>query len=366
MRRQGFNAQTGNVGNGINRKEMALASGGKKNLKIRYILLAAVVILVAAGWSGGWLFLQQELDRQIELQLETANRSGTTIACEERAIAGYPFRFEVNCSKPVAAAASGTRVSLEGLNAIALVYNPRHIILEADGPATISDPLSGQTISTDWSSARSSVIFSDQGARRFDAVVENITGSVSGPVPAGLNVDKAELHVRPVPDVAEAAEAFFSADGLSMSSSDSAEAAPDIRLHVRLENGAALLSGMPLHALPRDAAGSLPLELKLLSLSSGNTEISAAGTLQLTASGTVSGKLDVRIKGVKGAGDLLAGFFPAESPIPESLQGIAVALGKPEPGTDTIRLPVTVDNGQLKVGFVPLGVSIPQLAPAAF
>lgn len=346
-----------------------MASGRKKNLKVRYIVLAAVVILVAAGWSGGWLFFRQELDKQIDFQLQAANGSGATIACEERGIAGYPFRFEVNCKKPIAAAASGTRFSLGGLNAIALVYNPRHIIFEADGPATISDPLSGQTISTDWSSARSSVIFSDKGARQFDAVIENITGSVSGPIPAGLNVDKAELHIRPVPDQAEAAEAFFSADGVALPSTGSGGATPDIRLHVRLENGVALLNGVPLQALPRDTAGSLPFELMLFSLSSGSSEISASGDLQLTASGTVSGNLDVRVKGVKEAGSLLAGFFPEGSTVPESLQGIAVALGTPEangPDADTIRLPVSIDNGQLKVGFVPLGVSIPQLAPAAF
>lgn len=343
-----------------------MASGQKKNLKVRYIVLAAVVILVAAGWSGGWLFFRQQLDKQIDLQLQAANGSGATIACADRGIAGYPFRFEVNCDKPVAAAASGTRFSLDGLNAVALVYNPWHIIFEADGPATLSDPLSGQTLSTDWSSARSSVIFSDQGARQFDAVVENITGSVSGPVPAGLNVAKAELHIRPVPEQAEAVEAFFSADGVSLPSNGSGENAPDMRLHIRLENGAALLSGVPFHALPRNGDGSLPFELMLFSLSSGNSDISAGGKLRLTASGTVSGKLDVRVKGIREAGNLLAGFFPEGSTIPESLQGIAIALGTPEAGADSIRLPVTIDNGQLKVGIVPLGVSIPQLAPAAF
>lgn len=294
-----------------------MASGGKKNLKVRYIVLAAVVVLVVAGWSGGWLLFRQELDKQIDLQMQAANGSGATIACEERGIAGYPFRFEINCEKPVAAAASGTRISLGGLNAVALVYNPRHIIFEADGPATLSDPLSGHTISTDWSSARSSVIFSSEGARQFDAVVENISGSISGPVPAGLNVDKAELHIRPVPERAEAAEAFFSADGMSLPSNGSGENTPDLRLHVRLENGAALLSGVPFHALPRDGAGALPLELMLFSLSSGSSEISASGDLQLTASGTVSGALDVRVKGIAEAANLLAGFFPEGSTVPE-------------------------------------------------
>ena len=152
----------------------------------------------------------------------------------------------------------------------------------------------------------------------------------------------------------------MSADGFRPAGSGSLDA----RAHVRLESGAGLLAGQQLADLPRMEDGALPIELALLSLASGNTEITARGPLHITASGALDGKVELQIKEIDGMDKLLGNLFPEGSTLPASLKGTAVALGTPgddAEGNPVIKVPLTIDQGNFKVGIVPLGITIPPL-----
>lgn len=342
--------------------------GPKRNLKLRYSLLAAAVFLAMAAWSGGWFYMRAELEKRLDMALQNTNRTGNTIACADRTIAGFPFRFEVSCAKPLATANAGAMLSLDRLDAVALVYNPWHIIFDAFGPMEARDPLTGTAITAKWTSARSSVLLSGSAARQIDVVFDDLAVSSPAPVLNGIGTGHLEFHARPVPEQPNAVEGFLSAKNLNAAQLNNLAGHLDGRLHIRVENGIGLLSGMPLNALPRAEDGSLPFDVAWFSLTSGDTEVTAHGTLKLTVSGTVSGKLSLGIYGLNDAKNVLAALFPEGSTAPESLIGAAIALGKPKTDENKrqfLELPLTLEEGSVRVGMVPLGITIPPLAAGA-
>ncbi|WP_417677791.1 DUF2125 domain-containing protein [Roseibium sp.] len=342
-----------------------MSAGQKKNLKFRYTLMVAAVAVVIAAWSGGWFYIRGLVDQRITSELSVLNGSGNRIACGKREIAGFPFRFEIGCLEPVITDASGLTVSLKRLEAVALVYNPWHVILQADGPASAGLPFEGEALSATWTSALSSVRVSGNGIRKFDAAVKDFDLASIGADFGGLNAKTVEFHARPVPETPNAIEVFASAGGLQIEQPDGIGAPVDARVHLRLENGLDLFSGAPLAALPRDDDGFLPVDLVWMSLKSELTEITTSGQLRLAVDGTLSGKVDLMIKGIDQSDNLLARLFPAETGIPATLKGTAMAFGvretNPE-GVEVTRLSLTIDRGALRVGIVPLGITIPPFA----
>ncbi|MBD1546479.1 DUF2125 domain-containing protein [Roseibium aggregatum] len=341
-----------------------MGAGPKKNLKLRYITMAAAVAVLIAVWSGGWFYIRGLVDQRMTAGLDAINGSGNLIACKDREIGGFPFRFEVGCIGPVITDPSGLSVSLKRLEAVALVYNPWHVIFEADGPAAAGLPVQGNALSATWTSALSSMRVSGNGIRRADLSVKDFDLASNDIDFAGLKAKTVEFHARPVPETPDAIEAFGSADGLQVHQPGGLAAPVDTRVHLRLENGLALFSAAPLSALPHDDDGSLPIDLVWMSLKSEQTEITASGHLRLTADGTLSGKVDLKIKGIDQADDLLSRLFAAETGIPSTLKGTAIAFGVRETdpdGTPVTHLPLTIDGGALRVGIVPLGITIPPL-----
>lgn len=339
-------------------------AGPKRNLKLRYTLMAAAIVVVILGWSGGWFYLRGQLDQRIETALKASSGTGASVACARRQIAGFPFRFEVTCTRPVATTPSGATVLLNRLEAVALVYNPWHIIFDAIGPAQGQDLATGAALTANWTSARSSLLLSNSGARQIDVVFNDFDLNSANTGLGRLLAQHLEFHARPVPETRDTVEGFVSAQSLKTHQLNGLPGPIDGRLHLRLANGLGLLSGRPLNALPRAEDGSLPFELVWLSLSSGETELTATGQLKLTPAGRLSGKLDLGIRGIDNAKALLAGLFPQGSPAPESLTGAAIALGQPKTdreGRHFIELPLTLEEGAVRVGVVPLGITLPPL-----
>ncbi|MEP0454586.1 MAG: DUF2125 domain-containing protein, partial [Roseibium sp.] len=150
-------------------------AGPKRNLKIRYILLAGAVLMTILVWSGGWFYMQGVLRDQIDHQMARLAQTGQAVSCTDMPIGGFPFRFEVSCAEPVLADARGRTADFKALRTVALVYKPWHVIAEADGPARFEDPLTGLMGEANWESARSSVIYSTSSVEQIDVVMENVS-----------------------------------------------------------------------------------------------------------------------------------------------------------------------------------------------
>lgn len=333
----------------------------------KYIFLMAAIAIVIAGWSAAWFYGRSVLADQLDLQLAGLSSNGVDLTCADMTIAGFPFRYEVACADMQSMDRDGTTASVGALNAVALIYNPMHVIFEATSPASVNVPFSGLTGDVTWETARASMKFSQNALGEMDAVIQGPEAAFENPFLAALvSANKAEFHARRMPDTPETLEGYLSVDALSTRSLPKFDEAIDMRTQVQIEGGAPLLAGADLPGLVAANGGELPVRLVLFQASLGESKLSASGDLTLNGNGTLSGKLDLALGNANVLLQKLKPLLPPQDNTVQMLDSLVMSLdaGAPEvDGVRTISLPMAIENGFARIGFLPLG-RIPPLFPA--
>jgi len=330
------------------------------------MLLIAAIVLVIAGWSGAWFYGRSVLAGEIDRQVTALGLQGIDFTCTDLSIAGFPFRYEISCRDLQSEDRWGSGGSLGGLMAVALIYNPRHIIFEAKPPASVTVPVNGLQGEVTFDIARASVKFREMSVGSLAAVLEKPEAAVETAFSSGLfAADMAEVHVRTMPDRPEVLEGFLTVADLQLKSLPELQESVSLRGHVRIDGGSGLLAGADLYSLVR-AKGEVPLELVLLEATLGEGRLAANGDLVLERDGTLSGSLKLDIGNAQMLLQRLEPLLPRDGRTYSLLENIVRSL---EPaateveGVRTITLPVAIDRGQIRVGFLPVG-QIPPLFAA--
>lgn len=322
------------------------------NLRGKYLVLMALVAIVAIGWSALWIGVRATVNDVIDTEIVNAKNRGLTIECPDRALGGWPFRLELSCSALILKDGIGSTAQLEGLRTVALAYNPGHVILEADGPAMLAGGAGLPTTEAEWTLARASTQLAVDGAEKVDVVLAGLNLSTKGPLGlVRLTVNEGELHLRENPVSLEDLDVAASFSGVA---SGMNTAALDGSLVGRIEGASALLKP----SADFHPAGSV-IHIDSLVLTKSDLHITASGRLEVADTGELSGDLPITINGVAGMATAIRPLFPDGSPVPDAIQGAVQAFGKPggEPGS--IEVPVRVDAGMLRIGLVPLGTVPP-------
>lgn len=332
-----------------------------------YVLLIIAVATVIAGWSGVWVYGRSVLAGQLELQFQRMAGRGLELSCAELSIAGYPFRYEVACRDLRSADRRGTAGSLGGLDAVALIYNPRHVIFELSAPASLAVPLSGVSGGMIWQSARASMKFGSKAPVSLDTVLDRPEATFEAGMLAGrVSADKVTAHVRGLPGQPETLEGFATVEGPLVSLLPDLSQAVTLRAHARIEDGMGLLAGTDPVSLVQAAGGSLPIELVLVEAVIGEGRAAARGNLVLAGDGTLSGSLDLTLGNAASLLRSLKPLFPPQDRTYPMLEGVVNSL---EPaateidGVRSITIPVTLTSGLVQLGFLPVG-RIPPLFQA--
>lgn len=169
----------------------------------------ALLFLFAVGWSVGWFVMRGKAEAMIDAQLAREAASGRNWSCLDRTIKGFPFRFEMNCAA-LSFRNSLVNASLGPTKIITQIYDPRHVILEADGPLQFTD--GKVTASGTWKSFEASVAgIGSGGFERLSLVTKQSSFTVSG-LPeiaqTGFSADETGLHIRPTPGVGAGEDSF--------------------------------------------------------------------------------------------------------------------------------------------------------------
>ncbi|MHA7775806.1 DUF2125 domain-containing protein [Roseibium sp. M-1] len=350
--------------------ETDIANGSKtkpsKPSRRRYGFLVAAIVLAIVGWSAAWAYGRSVLEEEINRQMIRLEAQGLKVTCTDLAIAGYPFRFEVRCDGLQSADRWGAGGSLGGIAAVALIYNPWHVILEAGSPASLTVPVNGIAGDLTWETARASVKFSSTALGTLVAVIEKPEAAFETEVSAGLfAAEKTELHLRAVPDAPETLEGFLTVEDLALKSLPELQQTISLRGHTRIEGGTALLAGTNLASLVF-ARGEVPIQLVLLETIVGDGRLVASGDLVLAGDGLLTGSLKLDIGNADKLLQTLKPLLPRDERTYSLLENIVKSL---EPaatevdGIKTITLPVAIDRGLVRVGFLPVG-QIPPLFAA--
>src|SRR5215475_7496033 len=183
--------------------DMTIATGRRRS---RWgIFIAPVLLLIlAAGWSGFWFYATSQAEVAADAWRAQEAKAGRIYDCAKRSIAGFPFRFEVQCSGASVALVSQTAsktpftAKLDNILVVAQVYDPKLVIAEFTAPATLTDGVTQTSFVVNWSKGRSSVVGLPAVPQRAsivfdDPTINRVDGSVQVPVARAKQI---ELHGR--------------------------------------------------------------------------------------------------------------------------------------------------------------------------
>ncbi|WP_413989901.1 DUF2125 domain-containing protein [Labrys okinawensis] len=339
----------------------------------RVFLPIILLAIVAIAWSGFWWYatsrVSTEMDRFIAKQAEL----GRQISCDQRSVGGYPFRIEVHCASPKVEgnrAGKAFSANLGEINAVAQVYQPNKVLLEAKSPMVLVDKDGdGVTVTSNWTSAEASASIWTSGPQNADMVIKGLTTTVDrgGQTQTMFDTANVEAHIR----LAEGANAAPGAYDLAADVDAKAVAPVDLFLGASSPLSATFrgtitridLQPMPMEDRLRDwAENGGTLTITQAQLNRGPSSVKASGMVGLETSGHPSGDLVVALSGVPELADTLkqSGRVPASL---TSLLGVGLSmLGKPTniDGKAAVEVPVKVANGKVNIGAFPAG-KVPKL-----
>lgn len=271
-----------------------------------------LVLIAAVAWSAFWFYAASEVGVQADAWRAQEARAGRVYDCGNRSVAGYPFRFEVRCTDPSVMLVSQTAspqmafvARLAEILVVAQVYDPKLVIAEFKGPATIAERNAQPTLSVSWKLGRASVVGLPAVPQRASLVFDDLAiDRTSGAAPIPLaRVDHIELHGRQVdgsaPDT-PAIETVLQINGGTLQDVHPLLAQPfNADIHARL-NGMKDFSPKPWPDRFREiqAAGG-SVEIQQSRIEQGDVVSVAAGTLRLNAQGLIEGELQMTVAGLE-------------------------------------------------------------------
>lgn len=353
----------------------------------RFWLYAPYVglLVLAVAWTIGWFLIRARAVSEIEGFFAREAAAGRTWDCPGRTVGGYPFRLELRCDA-LTFARSDLTFGVGPVVAVAQVYQPGHVIVEAKGPLRLKE--GGTTLDADWRLLEASFHAALNGFQRLSLVVENPKGTVEGvvlgqtapgapapeappapgaqpaapppgtsPVPITFSADHFEAHARPTPGRFDADGAIDLAARLqravlpvldpALGGSEPADMALDATVNRARGFGPGPLPG----ELERWRTAGGSLDLTRLSLSKGARRVQARGTLALDEAHRLSGEAALRAAGVEQIVSAIMGqqFGAERGALIGNLVGqLLGGLARPRNGTAPSDTPATGDDAGLK------------------
>jgi hypothetical protein len=332
----------------------------------RILLPTVLVILAAFAWSGFWLFASRQAEAQFDGFVASQAKEGRSFTCDERQVGGFPFRLELRCREPRIAVRredGSFTVAAKHLLAVAQVYQPTHLIAEADGPLLFTSGDGTQSVEAQWSKAEASLIFALSGPQRLSVVADGLVLSEvrSGSTQEIGRASRLEAHAR----IAEGRPAPGSYDIVARLDSVLSPIVDSVlggtqpaKVEVQgTVTGLADLAPKPLDEQLRawQSAGGR-FEIALLEIDRGGMSAQAKGDIGLDEEGHPAGRLTVALAGV----DQVSHALKQSGASPKFANILAVGLsllGKPTniDGKPAIEVPVKLAKGKATIGAFPAG-----------
>jgi len=334
-----------------------------------FIVPTLAVLLVAGLWSLFWWFASVRAEAELDRMLAKQAEEGRVISCGERRTGGFPFRFELRCSHPhLAVTREDTTFSVDAasLLAVAQIYDPNHLLFEADAPLVLASPESGQSVAAQWRSAEASLVLSGAAAERLSLVVDGLAATTRDGAQQDallLSGARLEAHARTTGEPDAQPGAYDVVVRLDAERLPFADAALGGHLPAKAEFQGRItgLTDLSPGALPErlrewSEAGGV-LHIVLARVDRGSTSAKAAGDLSLDRDGRPAGRLDLTLAGVEELSEALRQTGVAPSNL-ANLLGIGLSLlGKPSSidGRAAVEVPLTLAKGRARVGAFPAG-----------
>lgn len=331
-------------------------------------ILIGVAIFLALAWTGGWFAIRHYVAGKIDAVVARAEAEGASLSCGAQSLSGFPFRLGVTCTPLQAACpAEDASVSVAGIEAVGLVYNPGHLLFDARGPLAVSGP-DGISASANWSALQSSLRIGFSGLKRYSIVSDGLDATLTAPGrlagSAAFKADRAELHLIPDPDAAGVIDIFSTVENGVVTLPGRPEV-PPVTTNVAVGVPESVVRGRADPVAAWIASGQ-PVRIDRAEIDVAGLSVALAGTATIDAAGFVSGDFTVRLSALDLVPALVDRFRPGSGEKVARLIGPVSALLRPvdADGKRWREARVTVQRGRATLGFIPLG-QIPSLLRGA-
>ena len=279
---------------------------GRPRRRWRLALLLALVVLVAAGWTGLWSYAAKRADAELAAWRDREAAAGRAVGCGTQRIAGFPFRIEITCVDPTLnLQASQLTFRLKDLLAAVQIYQPTLLIGEFTGPLTVANDGRPPDMVADWSLAQTSVHGLPSEPDRVSVVLDkpSLARPASPAAQTLASAEHLELHARQAPRLPQDPPVLDLALDLKQALLPAFAQVPEGPIDAEI---AASLRGLtdlrpkPLPALLRDLqAANGRLDITHARVRQGEIIGVGQGTLSLTARGTLDGQLQLTVAGLE-------------------------------------------------------------------
>jgi hypothetical protein len=318
----------------------------------KIIALGIVIFVLAAGYTIAWFWAAGQAADYVKT-LETADGVTTPrVTCDSFGIGGFPFGFDVTCTKATIVSGDVT-VAVAGLKASIEVYRPTHVLVFAQSPLSVDDAFTGSRSRLDFTSVQASARLNGWRIGRVSMVMEAPAwnDTVLDDDRLLARADRLELHAIDVPEKYDAAAGlatlaqFAEIDGLNAPGYEIAAGKSTFESEItNLPDDVRTYGDTDLLQRWQSAGGKF-----ILTDFKGDdaaNRFQANGTLGLDGSGRVEGQLKLSSKGVvERLGPL----------IPEDFKGLIVG-GQAEDGSysQTVNIAAgVVFSGLMPAGMIP-------------
>jgi hypothetical protein len=322
----------------------------------RIVWLGVAVVVACLLYTAGWFVFAGQIEQRLPALFALTERQGVRTDCANASVQGYPFRIGIFCDRTtIDFARDNIALKAGALRSAAQVYNPRHIVSELDGPASLTGDR-GLSARADWQLLHASTVFAGDGVDRASLEGKGATLVLdSDDLPITISGDSRRFaaHVRRNEgDLDAVVEVDDFSSPLTLDTKH-------ISLQATVVGGAEFLK-----------EGARPdLRGRTVRLHDLSSEFAAGGTVSLSGDvafgvdGLASGDLRIRLGDYQAVAARIGELQPELAEQINRFAPILVALDtEPDDGADTVTLPLTIRNGNASIGILPLG-KIPPLPP---
>jgi hypothetical protein len=323
----------------------------------RLAALLIIVVVLAAGWAGGWFWLAGWIDRNADPALRRIANRGIEVKCPNRAVIGFPFAIRVACGETaVAERSTGTQARLAGAVGGASVFRPTTAEIALQSPVRVQSPLLQGPVEVRWTEAAVDVGLGLNGPKAVSFDATDLLGAFSLPgLPEQtLAAASAEAHLAPTSDGGSAVALAFS---------DLALTSGGTRYPPLTGTASAELS-VPPRALASGRAGlELPIEARSIKVmvESGGASFEVEGDIALQPGGVLDGTVILRVAGAEALPEVIAALPSHFQKIGNAVAAGLFAFGQPatldgKPGSE---VRVTINENHAQIG--PIAIDLPRL-----
>ena len=322
--------------------------------------LTFFVVILALIYSGYWLVGSSAVESGAKTRLEEMATDGWDVSYGDLATSGFPSRFDTTVTDlEIATPDRSLRFEASVIQALALSYLPTSAILVF--PSTQIVTVDDVPVTFQSDGLRASVSANTNTALSLDQVTAEAKSiaAVLGP-DAQISSSNFLAALRESSLMPNAYDTYFNLNDTTVSDAILAQTDPQGVLPrafetVTIDGTVTLDRPLNRHTLPqweRDPGKLRGLTLRTLLLNAGPFRLSGEGAFTVAADGTPDGTITLTLNDWQGMLNAAqsAGVLPAQ------YQFMAQSMGQTLSGGATeLVLPITVQNGNLSVGPLPLG-----------